>query len=67
MKYAVTGGVVHTDADIEKKLIEKNDDTERNNELEISETKNVKEISNDVEKNEDTASKELEPYPDRLL
>jgi uncharacterized membrane protein len=70
MKYAVTGGVVHTDADTEKKVIErmennrKNNDARRNKELKVKEET---EINNNVEKNEDGERKELEPYPDQLL
>ena len=60
MKYAVTGGVVDTDT--EKKSIDRKGDAERGIEIEIEQ---VTGISNDSEKKEDTANKELEPYPDR--
>lgn len=51
MKYAVTGGVVHTDADAEKKAIEKKENTGKNN---------------NAERSEDDARKSLEPYPNQL-
>lgn len=61
MKYAVTGGVVHTDADTEKKILERNDGRRKNNEPETIE------VNNNKEKKQDNPTEEPELYPDRLL
>jgi uncharacterized membrane protein len=78
MKYAVTGGVVDTDAekkaiermenagknnDAERRAAKNMEDSERNNELEIKEET---EINNNAERNENDGRKKLEPHPDQL-